>query len=70
MDASVGGPTWVRGIEGVTCLAGIVNASVSLQGALFAEIRIGIHQGKVWQDGCDSLQKIVETFDLVAVVWR
>ena len=44
----MGGPTWVLGIEGVSCLAGVVNTSVSLQGALFAEIRIGIHQGKVW----------------------
>ena len=42
-------PTWVvREIEGVTCLAGVVNTSVSLQGALLAEIRIRINLVKVW----------------------
>ena len=48
MPAWVKCPTWVRGIEGVTCLAGVVNTSVSMQGALFAEIRIRIILVKVW----------------------
>ena len=48
MSAWVKWPTCIRGIEGVTCLAGVVNTSVSLQGALFAEIRNRIHQEKVW----------------------
>ena len=75
MQAWVKCPTWVRGIEGVTCLAGVVNTSVSLQGALFAEIRIRIILVKVWNAAGNwmvaiFLQRIAETFDLAAVVWR